>query len=300
MPQQETCQILDGKAVSAYIRDQVKAKIDDFVGRGFRKPGLAVVLIGDNPASKVYVKNKVAACKKVGMESYLHEFPKDVSLSTVLDCLRALNSDQTVDGILVQLPLPDHLPTDQVLDAVAADKDVDGLHDHNLGLLLAGKPGLRPCTPQGVMALLEYYKIPLAGKKAVVIGRSNLVGKPIALMLLEKHATVTMCHSRTKDIDAVVATADIVVAALGKETFVKGSWIKPGAVVIDVGINRRELPDGGSELVGDVDFQEASKNASYITPVPGGVGPMTIALLLSNTLQAYQTNVIPNQLGNAQ
>jgi len=257
-----------------------------------RAPGLAVVLIGDNPASQIYVKNKIQACKKVGIESFFHQFAADVKEEEVLACIDKLNRSPEVDGILVQLPLPKHLPTEEILDAVLPEKDADGLHPLNLGYLTSGKQGLRPCTPSGVMVLLERYKVELKGKHAVVIGRSNLVGKPIAFMLLEQHATVTICHSRSQNLDEIARSADVLVVAAGRECMVKGSWIKAGAVVVDVGIHKRTIssgPNAGeSEVVGDVDFQEASQVASLITPVPGGVGPMTIAMLLSNTLAAYE------------
>lgn len=293
MPNQQTAQLLDGKSCANSCREELKTKIDQVRKRGFRAPGLVVVLIGDNPASQVYVKNKVAACKKAGIESYLHQFPKDATEDQVLNAIETLNDSDEVDGILVQLPLPAHLPTDKILHAVRPDKDVDGLHPYNLGLLMAGKPGLRPCTPKGVMVLLERYNIPLAGANAVVIGRSNLVGKPVALMLQEQNATVTMCHSKSKNLEAIARSADILVVAAGRECMVKGNWLKPGAVVIDVGINRRTMENGEHELVGDVDFQEAVQVASLVTPVPGGVGPMTVAMLLSNTFLAYQEHILP-------
>lgn len=290
-----TAEILDGKAVANQVREELRVRVEAYRQKGLRAPGLAVVLIGDNPASHIYVKNKIQACKKVGIESFLRQFPSDVKEEEVLACLAELNESDAVDGILVQLPLPAHLPTDRILEAVSPEKDADGLHPLNLGILTAGKPGLRPCTPQGVMVLLERYGVELKGKHAVVIGRSNLVGKPVALMLLEKHATVTVCHSRSSDLAEIAKTADVLVVAAGRETMVKGDWIKPGAVVIDVGIHKRVIgagPNAGdSEVVGDVDFPKASKRAAKITPVPGGVGPMTIAMLLSNTLMSYEIKV---------
>jgi len=298
--QQQMAQILDGKLVAAQVRDRLKSRVEELVRDGHRLPGLAVVLIGDNPASHVYVKNKIQACKKVGIESRLYQFPSQVGAQEVYACLGELNRDTAVDGILVQLPLPGHLPTDSLLAAVLPGKDVDGLHPQNLGLLLSGKPGLRPCTPQGIMVLLEHYHLSLAGKRAVVIGRSNLVGKPIAMMLLEKNATVTICHSKSERLDEIARTADVLVVAAGKECLVRGAWIKPGAVVVDVGIHKRAREPGAdvnvlqeeAQLVGDVDFQESARVASYITPVPGGVGPMTVAMLLSNTLIAYQEHIM--------
>jgi methylenetetrahydrofolate dehydrogenase (NADP+)/methenyltetrahydrofolate cyclohydrolase len=290
-----SAQILDGKAVASTVREELRVRVEAFVQKGRRPPGLAVVLIGDDPASHIYVKNKIQACKKAGIESFFHQFPADVEEDEILRCVGALNEDKNVDGILVQLPLPAHLKTDRILDAVLPGKDVDGLHPFNLGLLAAGKPGLRPCTPSGVMVLLERYKVPLAGANAVVIGRSNLVGKPVALMLLEKHASVTICHSRSKNLDEIARRADILVVAAGRQCMVKGAWLKPGAVVVDVGIHKRTISDGPnageSEVVGDVDFKEALTVASLITPVPGGVGPMTIAMLLSNTLDAYEQHM---------
>jgi methylenetetrahydrofolate dehydrogenase (NADP+)/methenyltetrahydrofolate cyclohydrolase len=290
-----TAEILDGKAVANQVREELRVRVEDCRKQGMRAPGLAVVLIGDNPASHIYVKNKIQACKKVGIESFLRQFPADVKEEEVFACIDELNRSEQVDGILVQLPLPAHLPTDRILDAVSPDKDADGLHPLNLGILTAGKPGLRPCTPQGVMVLLERYAVELKGKNAVVIGRSNLVGKPVALMLLEKHATVTVCHSRSKDLAEIAKTADVLVVAAGRQCMVKADWVKPGAVVIDVGIHKREItagPKAGeSEVVGDVDFPEVVKKAAKITPVPGGVGPMTIAMLLSNTLMSYEARM---------
>jgi methylenetetrahydrofolate dehydrogenase (NADP+) / methenyltetrahydrofolate cyclohydrolase len=283
-----TAKIMDGKAVAASIREKLKAKVDQIIAKGGRKPGLSVVLVGDNPASAVYVKNKIKACSDVGIESTLKHFPADAGQNEVLDCIQQLNNSLAVDGILVQLPLPAQLDTQKILYEVAADKDVDGLHPHNLGLLMEGRPGLRPCTPSGIMVMLEHYGVQLAGSSAVVVGRSNLVGKPISLMLLEKNATVTMCHSKSKQLEDICKTADVLVVAAGREQMVKASWVKPGAVVVDVGINKRTDSEGASQLVGDVDFEDVQKVASLITPVPGGVGPMTIAMLLSNTLVAYE------------
>jgi len=273
------------------VRDELKIKVEGFVQKGLRRPGLAVVLIGENPASHVYVKNKIAACKKAGIESFFHQFSADVSLPEVLNLIEKLNNDKNVDGILVQLPLPKHLPTDEILEALAPDKDADGLHPYNLGQLFSGKDGLRPCTPKGIMVLLERYGVNLAGKQAVVVGRSNLVGKPIALMLQEKNATVTMCHSKTANLEEVCRSADVLVVAAGRENMISGKWVKPGAVVVDVGINRIETPTGESQLVGDVEFKSAQAVASLITPVPGGVGPMTVAMLLANTVAAYEKHV---------
>lgn len=285
-----TAEILDGKAVAAKTREGLAERVKAHRERdkNLRAPGLAVILIGDDPASHIYVKNKVAACKKVGIESFMHQFPADVEQSKIVECVRELNKSDTVDGILVQLPLPKHLSEEVILEQMDPGKDADGLHPFNLGSLLAGKPGLRPCTPAGVVTLLEHYGVELSGANAVVVGRSRLVGKPAALLLMEKNATVTVCHSRTKNLSDVIGAADILVVAMGKSQFVKGEWIKPGAVVIDVGIHHHKGDDGSSLITGDVEFEEAVKKARLITPVPGGVGPMTVALLLSNTVWSYE------------
>ncbi|MBX9687446.1 MAG: bifunctional methylenetetrahydrofolate dehydrogenase/methenyltetrahydrofolate cyclohydrolase FolD [Candidatus Obscuribacterales bacterium] len=285
----KTGNILDGTETAKAVREELAKEIETFKAAGKRAPGLAVILIGDNPASQVYVKNKVLACKKTGIESFMHQLPAQIDASEVLKLIDELNKRADVDGILVQLPLPSGLPTDTILEAVSPSKDVDGLHTQNMGLLLAGKAGLRPCTPKGIMVMLERYGVQIEGKNATVIGRSNLVGKPIAMMLLEKNATVKICHSKSKDLDKQCLDADILVVAAGRKEMVKGSWIKEGAVVVDVGIHKEELPDGQSRLAGDVLFSEAKEIASQITPVPGGVGPMTVAMLLANTLQSYKT-----------
>lgn len=282
---------MDGNALATIVKEELAKEVEELVAAGKRRPGLSVVLIGDDPASHIYVKNKVASCAKIGIESQLHQFPADARAEEVLALVERLNADETVDGILVQLPLPKGLPTDAILNAVSPQKDVDGLHPLNAGMLMTGKRGLRPCTPFGIMVMLDRYQIPIEGRKAVVVGRSNLVGKPIALMLMERNATVTMCHSRTKDLAAIVGGADIVVVAAGKEEMVKGEWIKTGAVVVDVGIHRREVEGAKSKLVGDVEFEAAAQRASFITPVPGGVGPMTVAMLLANTVQAYKSKL---------
>ncbi len=288
----EKCgKILDGTQTARQIREELAREIEKYTAAGKRPPGLAVVLIGDNPASQVYVKNKVLACKKTGIESFLFQLPADVETGKVLFLIDELNQRQDVDGILVQLPLPSGLPTESILEAVHPEKDVDGLHTQNMGLLFSGKTGLRPCTPQGVIALLERHNIEIAGKTALVIGRSNLVGKPVALMLLEKNATVKICHSKSPELDKQCKEADILVVAAGRKEMVKAGWIKDGAVVIDVGIHKEELGGGQSRLCGDVDFAEAKAHASYITPVPGGVGPMTVAMLLSNTVQSYKNRI---------
>ena len=273
--------ILDGKSLAAQLRTEVKRKVAD-LARGGLRPGLAVVLAGDDPASRVYVRNKVAACEETGIRSERHEFPGAVAEDTLLQKIAALNADPAVHGILVQLPLPRQIDAHKVLEAVSPEKDVDGFHAANLGALVAGAPGQVPCTPAGVMRLIEHAGVPLAGGRAVVIGRSTIVGKPLALLLLQKDATVTICHSKTKELGMVARQADILVAALGRANFITADMVKRGACVIDVGINR--LPDG--RLAGDVDFARVSQVAGWITPVPGGVGPMTIALLLENCLRA--------------
>ena len=272
-------QIIDGKATALEIREEIKHHVDRLKQRGV-EPGLAVVLVGEDPASKIYVRNKKKAAEKAGINSFEHNLPTDTKEDELLELIKRLNADDSVDGILVQLPLPDHIDTDKVIEAISPQKDVDGFHPYNVGRLATGNPLFEPCTPKGIIELLKRTGIELAGKDAVVLGRSNIVGKPVALMLLRENATVTICHSRTASLAQKVASADIVVAAVGRPRFVRAEWIKEGSVVIDVGINR--LDDGS--LVGDVEFDGAAERASYITPVPGGVGPMTIAMLLYNTL----------------
>jgi methylenetetrahydrofolate dehydrogenase (NADP+)/methenyltetrahydrofolate cyclohydrolase len=276
-----TARILDGKSLAAQVRAEVKARVARLAQRGIR-PGLAVVLAGDDPASRVYVRNKTRACEEVGVRSQQIDYPASVTQEELMACIRNLNVDPAVHGILVQLPLPKHLDAARALEAVSPAKDVDGFHAENTGALLAGAPRLVPCTPAGVMRLLEHAGVPVAGQRAVVIGRSNIVGKPLALLLLQKDATVTICHSKTRDLAAVAKQADILVAAIGRAKLVTAAMVKPGACVIDVGVNR--LPDGS--LAGDVDFSAVRDVAGWITPVPGGVGPMTIAMLLENCLKA--------------
>lgn len=283
-----TAQLLDGKALSAKIYTEMATEIQLLTVKNGRSPGLAVLMVGDNPASAAYVGNKEKACAKVGMISFGQHFPTETTQETLIQTIEALNHDDRVDGILVQLPLPDHLDSTALLLAIDPTKDADGLHPDNLGRLVRGDEGLRSCTPAGVMKMLEAYDIPIAGKKAVVIGRSILVGKPQLLMLLEKNATVTIAHSRSEGLAEIVREADILVAAVGKVDLVTANMVKPGAVVIDVGMNRITLPDGKSRLVGDVDFEAVKEIASYITPVPGGVGQMTVAMLLSNTVESYK------------
>ncbi len=274
--------ILDGKIAAQAVKDALKRDLGKINGGAV--PGLAVVLVGDNPASIVYVGMKKKACEALGYYSREIKLPRETSLDELLQAVSGLNADPQIHGILVQLPLPPHLDADRVINALDPRKDVDGLHPSNLGKLLAGEKGLRPCTPLGVMVLLDHFKIPVAGKRAVVIGRSNLVGKPVGLLLLEANASVTFCHSKTSDLTEVVRQAEIVVAAIGKPLFVKAEMIKPGAVVVDVGTSKGS--DG--KLLGDVDYGPVSQVASAISPVPGGVGPMTIALLLKNTFQAFR------------
>ena len=287
-PSLMTAKLIDGKAIAQGIRENLKIEVEAFKKQNSFAPGLATILVGENPASKVYVKSKNKACEEAGMLSFHHVLPESVSEADLLKLVDRLNCDETVHGILVQLPLPKQIRSDKILNSISPDKDVDGFHPVNVGNLVAGNPCLKSCTPFGIMKLIESIKYDLTGKNAVVVGRSNIVGKPVALMLLAAHATVTICHSKTGNLPDIVRRADLVVAAIGRPAFVKGDWIKPGAVVIDVGINR--LPDG--KLVGDVEFAEASKRASAITPVPGGVGPMTIAMLLWNTLEAAKGQTI--------
>jgi len=278
-----TAQLIDGKTVAARIRGEVAEAVAHRAARGLRVPGLVTVLVGDDPASKVYVGGKQRQAKEVGLLSEAVELPATTSQDALLDVVRAYNRRDDIDGILVQLPLPEGLDPNRVIAEISPDKDVDGLHPVNQGALLAGSRGLRPCTPLSCMELIAGTGRSLRGAHAVVIGRSALVGKPVALLLLERDATVVMCHSKTADLAGEVARADVVVAAVGRPQLVRGDWIKPGAVVIDVGINRID-----GKLVGDVEFARAAERASFITPVPGGVGPMTIAMLLKNTLSACQ------------
>lgn len=275
--------LIDGKVISASVREQVTEDTARFIADTGIVPHLAAVLVGDDPASQVYVRNKERACEKCGLKSTLHRIPADTTQEQLAALVEQLNADESVHGILVQLPLPKHLDSTPILDAILPAKDVDGFHPENVGLMLQGRPRFLPCTPHGVMKMLEHENIRTAGQHAVIIGRSDIVGKPMAALLVQRgaDATVTICHSRTSDIAAVTSQADILIAAVGIPEFVTGKMIKPGAVVIDVGINRVN-----DKLVGDVDFAAASEIASAITPVPGGVGPMTIAMLLRNTLEA--------------
>jgi methylenetetrahydrofolate dehydrogenase (NADP+)/methenyltetrahydrofolate cyclohydrolase len=278
-----TARLIDGKAVAQQVRAEVRQEIEAWVTGGGRRPGLATVLVGDDPASAVYVGGKQKACAEVGIEGFAHDLSADSTQEQVVELLAELNADERVSGILLQLPTPAHIDGSHLTTLIDPAKDVDGLTPVSAGLLAKGLPGLRPCTPAGVIELLKRYDVPLEGAEAVIVGRSDLVGKPVGALLLAENATVTTCHSRTRDLDEVCRRADVLIAAVGRPEMVKGSWVKPGAAVIDVGINRT---DAG--LVGDVEFASASEVAGLITPVPGGVGPMTIAMLLGNTLAAAQ------------
>jgi methylenetetrahydrofolate dehydrogenase (NADP+)/methenyltetrahydrofolate cyclohydrolase len=282
-------EIIDGKAIATGIREGIKTEVQELTARGVI-PGLAVVLVGEDPASGVYVAMKEKACATAGIFSDEHKLDATTSEAELLELVARLNADERIDGILVQLPLPDHIDEAKVLEAISPNKDVDGFHPYNVGRLVSGNPLFQSCTPYGIMKMLEVSGVELKGQEVVVVGRSNIVGKPVALMCLAQHATVTICHSRTRDLAKKVAAADVVIAAVGKPQMIKGDWIKPGAVVIDVGVNRV----GEKKLVGDVDFEAASRNASAITPVPGGVGPMTITMLLYNTLLSAKRRAAEN------
>ncbi len=279
--------IIDGKAIAARVRAEVAEAVKELVARAGMPPGLAAVRVGEDPASVIYVRNKIKACREVGIESFEHALPERTSQEDLLGLVSRLNADRRVHGILVQLPLPKQIDPHRVIDLVAPEKDVDGFGPRNVAALTMGRPGLRPCTPAGCIHLLDEAGTQLQGARALVVGRSLIVGKPMALLLLERHATVTIAHSRARDLAAEVGRADVVVAAIGKAELIKGAWIKPGATVIDVGMNR--LPDG--KLKGDVEFAPAAERARAITPVPGGVGPMTIAYLLKNTLAAARAQL---------
>ncbi len=289
--------LIDGKSTSLQIQEEIKARVELRAGDGHKKPHLAAIIVGDNPASRAYVGHKIKACERVGFESTLVELSESVQEEQLLMEVEALNNDESIDGFIVQLPLPDHIDDQKVLEAVRPDKDVDGFHPVNAGNLSLGLPGFQPATPSGIIELLKRYEIETSGKHAVVIGRSAIVGTPMTLLLSRNanpgNCTVTLCHSRTQNLEEITRTADILIAAIGRPHFVTKSMIKPGAVIIDVGINR--IPDpsrkSGSRLTGDVDFEGASEVAGSITPVPGGVGPMTIAMLLRNTLEATERPV---------
>jgi len=278
--------IIDGKSLAAELQNSLKVAVASLAGRGAR-PGLAAILAGDDPASRVYVRNKARACEETGVRSEVHAFPRDVAEGALLERVAQLNADRAVHGILVQMPLPPHLDAQRILAAVSPGKDVDGFHAANLGALVQGRPGFVPGTAAGVMRLLEHAGVPLAGRHAVVVGRSTIVGKPLALLLLQKDATVTICHSKTRDLASATRQADVLVAAVGRANVITARMVKPGACVIDVGINR--LPDG--KLAGDVDFAAVKEIAGSITPVPGGVGPMTVAMLIVNTVRAAELSL---------
>jgi len=278
---------IDGKAIAAKVRAEVAAAVRDIEARAGVKPGLALIRVGNDPASEVYVRGKVKACEETGMAGFEHILPGTTSQAELLALVRKLNIDPHVHGVLVQLPLPSQISADEVLELLAPQKDVDGFGPHSAGALFTGRKGLRPCTPLGILRLLDEANTPLQGARALVVGRSNIVGKPVAILLLERHATVTLAHSRTPDPAGEVGRADVLIAAVGKAEVIRGDWIKPGATVIDVGMNR----NAAGKLVGDVEFARAAERARAITPVPGGVGPMTIAYLLSNTIQAAKAQL---------
>ncbi len=275
--------LIDGKKVSAEVRNRLAGETQELKKKTGKVPGLATVLVGDDPASAIYVRNKNKICRELGFQSFENQLPSNTSEEQLLNLIDELNSNQEVHGILVQLPLPDQIDSEKILQALDPKKDVDGFHPINVGKLVVGNALLTPCTPTGIIELLDHYGIEISGKHAVVVGRSNIVGKPVSMLLLQRNATITICHSRTKNLKEVTRCADILVAAVGRAHFVTEEMVSEGAVVIDVGINR---VDG--KLTGDVDFEPVSKKASYITPVPGGVGPMTIALLMENTLKAFK------------
>lgn len=283
-------ELISGKIVSEKVRAEIRDQVKDFVLSNNRAPGLAVVLVGDNPASQVYVRNKHKACLEVGMDSYEINLPHETEEDRLISVINELNADPKVDGILVQLPLPGHINEDRIIKSILPDKDVDAFSPVNVGGIMLGSYNFLPCTPAGIMELLRHYNIEIEGKECVVIGRSNIVGKPMALLLLEKNGTVTVCHSRTQNLSEITRNADILVAAVGRAGFVTCDMVKPGAVVIDVGINR----NAEGKLCGDVDFVSVSEIASFITPVPGGVGPMTITMLLKNTLTAAKMHTGKN------
>jgi len=279
--------IIDGKAIAAKVRAEVALAVKEIEARAGVTPGLALIRVGNDPASEVYVRGKAKACQETGMGGFEHILPEATPEEDLLALVRELNVNPHVHGVLVQLPLPKHISSEEVLDALAPQKDVDGFGPHSAGALFTGRQGLRPCTPLGIMRLLDEAQTRLLGARALVVGRSNIVGKPVAMLLLERHATVTLAHSRTADLAAEVGAADVLVAAIGKPEMIRGAWVKKGATVIDVGINR----NAAGKLVGDVEFAPAAERARAITPVPGGVGPMTIAYLLSNTIQAAKAQL---------
>ena len=280
-------ELIDGKLVASKIREEIKDRVAEIKSKHSRIPGLAAILVGEDPASEIYVRNKRKACEDVGIYSEEHKLSGDIAQEDLLKLINRLNGDENINGILVQLPLPEHIDDSTVLNSVSPEKDVDGFHPINAGLLFEGKPRFIACTPHGIIKMLEFYDIDIEGKNAVVLGRSNIVGKPASMLLLQKNATVTICHSRTRNLDAVLKSADLIVAAIGRAHFVTRKMVKKGSIIIDVGINR--LDDG--KLVGDVDFENVKDISSYITPVPGGVGPMTITMLLWNTVVSLEQSV---------
>lgn len=274
--------IIDGKKISADIKEEIKVEVERITENGQRAPGLAVVIVGENPASKVYVNSKVKTCGALGIYSEKYNLDSQTTEAELLKLIEELNDKEEIDGILVQLPLPKHIDEDKIIEAIKPNKDVDGFHPINLGKLVIGKNGFKSCTPYGIMELLKRYELDLNGKDVVIVGRSNIVGKPLSIMLTNKNATVTLCHSRTKNLAEKTLNADIVIVAIGREKFLTEDMVKEGSIVIDVGINRNKL----GKLCGDVDFENVSKKTSLITPVPGGVGPMTIAMLMKNTVKS--------------
>ena len=280
-------QLLDGKALAKKIQAQLQQRVKTLQSQPGRSPGLAVLMVGDNPASAVYVRNKERACTRVGISSFGRHFPASATQEQLHEAIQQLNQDERVDGILVQLPLPDHLDAVKLLHQIHPDKDVDGLHPTNLGKLVRSEPGLRSCTPLGILRLLQEYQVDLRGKQATIVGRSILVGKPVALMLLAEDATVTIAHSRTQNLSEITRQADILIVAAGRPHLISGEMVKPRAIVVDVGINRIVDEVGNSRLVGDVDFDSVQRVAQFLTPVPGGVGPMTVSMLLENTVGSY-------------
>ena len=281
--------LIDGKKVSAEVRARLAKEANELKEKTGRVPGLATVLVGDDPASAVYVRNKNKICRELGFNSFEQKLAADTSEGKLLQLIKELNSNNDIHGILVQLPLPNQIDSEKILQAIDPNKDVDGFHPINVGKLVVGNALLTPCTPTGIIKLLDYYEIDISGKHAVILGRSNIVGKPVSMLLLQRNATITICHSRTKNLDEITRSADILVAAIGRANFVTENMVSEGTIVIDVGINR---VDG--KLTGDINFEPVSKKASYITPVPGGVGPMTIALLMENTLKAFKESTAIN------
>ncbi|MCS5421412.1 MULTISPECIES: bifunctional methylenetetrahydrofolate dehydrogenase/methenyltetrahydrofolate cyclohydrolase FolD [Psychrilyobacter] len=279
--------IIDGKKISAEIKEEMKIEIEELTKGGKRAPGLAVIIVGENPASKVYVNSKVKTCSALGIYSEKYNLDSEITEAELLKLIEELNNKEEIDGILVQLPLPKHIDEDKIIEAIKPNKDVDGFHPINLGKLVIGKNGFKSCTPYGIMELLKRYELDLNGKDVVIVGRSNIVGKPLAVMLTNENATVTLCHSKTKNLSEKTLNADIVIVAIGREKFLTEDMVKEGSIVIDVGINRNSL----GKLCGDVDFENVSKKTSLITPVPGGVGPMTIAMLMKNTVKSRMEKI---------